>query len=327
MHVFIDTNVLLSFFSFSKDDLDALSTVFASHQHGSATVHLTEQVRDEFTRNRENRIFDALKRFKEAKVQLALPIFMKGYEEYEAIQLQLKEIKDKFKAIEQKATKDIVARNLFADHLIKDIFSTGKLINLDISTVDQAHRRMLVGNPPGKNRSLGDVINWILLLNNVPDEKDLHVISGDGDFYSIIDESLPHPYLEDEWTTKKKSKLRVYRTIKDFLDEHFDGIAFKFDDKKSDIISKLFTSGSFATTHGIIAELEEHNYFSLEEVLKILDAAKQNSQVGSIVTDSDLCHFLMRVAMPRRSQITDPKHLQIVDEVEERAKILAELRS
>ena len=51
MHVFIDTNILLNFFHFSKDELDALNDVFASHEHGAAKVHLTRQVCDEFKRN------------------------------------------------------------------------------------------------------------------------------------------------------------------------------------------------------------------------------------------------------------------------------------
>jgi predicted nucleic acid-binding protein len=46
MHVFIDTNVLLNFFHFTKEEIDALSNVFASHEHGAANVHLTEQVCD-----------------------------------------------------------------------------------------------------------------------------------------------------------------------------------------------------------------------------------------------------------------------------------------
>ena len=87
MHVFIDTNILLNFFHFSKDELDALNNVFASHEQGAAKVHLTQQVCDEFRRNRENKIKDALKRFKESKFTVQLPSFMKGYEEYDSIRL------------------------------------------------------------------------------------------------------------------------------------------------------------------------------------------------------------------------------------------------
>ena len=46
-----------------------------------------QQVCDEFRRNRENKIKDALKRFKESKFTVQLPSFMKGYEEYDSIRL------------------------------------------------------------------------------------------------------------------------------------------------------------------------------------------------------------------------------------------------
>ncbi|RMB09026.1 hypothetical protein BXY39_1673 [Eilatimonas milleporae] len=52
MHIFIDTNIFLNFFHFTKDDLDALNDVFASQEHDAATVYLTEQVRDEIRRAR-----------------------------------------------------------------------------------------------------------------------------------------------------------------------------------------------------------------------------------------------------------------------------------
>jgi predicted nucleic acid-binding protein len=85
MHVFIDTNILLNFFHFTKEEIDALSDVFASHEHGAANVHLTEQVCDEFLRNRESKIKDALKKSKDVKFAAELPAFMKQYEEYEQI--------------------------------------------------------------------------------------------------------------------------------------------------------------------------------------------------------------------------------------------------
>ena len=82
MHVFVDTNILLTFFHFTHEELDELNKVFASHEHGAATVHLTDQIRDEFRRNRETKIKDALKRFQETKFSTQLPSFMKAYDEY-----------------------------------------------------------------------------------------------------------------------------------------------------------------------------------------------------------------------------------------------------
>ena len=85
MHIFIDTNILLNFSHFIDEQLDSLNRVFASHEHGAATVHLTDQVKDEFRRNREVKINDALKRFKETKFTARSPSFMQAYDEYRDI--------------------------------------------------------------------------------------------------------------------------------------------------------------------------------------------------------------------------------------------------
>src|SRR3989337_3257808 len=115
MHVFIDTNILLNFFHFTKEEIDALSNVFASHEHGAATVHLTEQVCDEFLRNRENKIRDALKKFKDVKFAAQLPAFMKQYEEYEQIRQKSGELQELTKAISQKVDVDVVENKLLPD--------------------------------------------------------------------------------------------------------------------------------------------------------------------------------------------------------------------
>ncbi len=82
MNVFIDTNIFLTFFHFSKDELGVLGDIFASHEHGSVKVHLTQQVQDEFRINREGRIRDALKRFKETTPPVQFPSFVRTYDGY-----------------------------------------------------------------------------------------------------------------------------------------------------------------------------------------------------------------------------------------------------
>jgi predicted nucleic acid-binding protein len=325
MHVFIDTNILLNFFHFSKDELDALNNVFASHEHGAATVHLTQQVCEEFKRNRENKIKDALKRFKEVKFSAQLPSFMKGYEEYNAIRKLSAELQQLSKSIMEKAEADIASRNLQADGLIKDIFAKSAIIETTPSIFSVASMRMAIGNPPGKNGSIGDGINWTVLLQSVPEEEDLHVISEDGDYYSSINEDAAHPFLEEEWKEKKKSTLRVYRTLSGFMKEHFDGVAFSFDKTKEALIDSLFSAGSFASTHHLVGKLEAYSYFSLKEVEKILSAATDNNQFGWIVTDYDVSDFLNRVAVPRLDGLSDPEHKAIVQKViEEQVERAAE---
>lgn len=203
MHVFIDTNILLNFFHFSKDELDALSNVFASHERGAAKVHLTRQVCDEFRRNRENKIKDALKRFKEVKYVAQLPSFMKAYEEYNSIKRLSAELQQLTKLIIEKVDTDITARKLLADKLIEEIFDRSKILETTQEVYATASMRVAIGNPPGKNNSIGDAINWTVLLQAVPEKEDLHVISEDGDYYSSINEDAIHPFLEDEWKKKK----------------------------------------------------------------------------------------------------------------------------
>ena len=127
MHVFIDTNILLNFFHFSKDELDALNDVFASHEQGSAKVHLTQQVCDEFKRNREVKIKDALKRFKEVSFTAQLPSFMKGYEEFSDIKRLSNKLQQKSKSILEKVYADIFAKKLIADCLIGEIFQRSQI--------------------------------------------------------------------------------------------------------------------------------------------------------------------------------------------------------
>lgn len=313
MHVFIDTNILLSFFHFSKDDLDALDTVFSPH--GSAVVYLTDQVHDELRRNRESKIKDALQRFENAKFKAQIPHFMKKYPEYEDIIALSGQLEEKRKSIMKNVNSDIQGETLPADRLIAGIFGIFQRHPVKQTTDEiftEAWRRVASGNPPGKDRSMGDAINWVTLLHSVPDKNTLHVVSEDGDYYSVLDKKSAHPFLRDEWKRKKHSELYVYRTLTDFTRAHFDGIVFAFDSEKEQLIDNLEASGSFAMTHKVVRNLERYEHFSLTEVNRILQAACDNDQVGAIVTDLDVSDFLNRVAVPRMGDVSKEEHKRVL---------------
>lgn len=315
MHVFIDTNILLNFFHFSKDELDALNNVFASHEHGAATVHLTEQVCDEFKRNRENKIKDALRRFKEVKYSPQLPSFMKSYEEFGAIKKLSAELQNLSDVILAKVEKDVVSRSLVADSLINEIIDKSEILETTEAIYRKAKMRVEIGNPPGKNKSIGDAINWVTLLESVPANQGLHIISEDGDFYSSINDELVHPFLQDEWSRIKGSNLNVYRTLSSFMNEHFDGVAFSFDKEKEELIENLNFSSNFATTHHLIEKLETYGYFSHKEIERILKAAISNNQLGWIITDYDISDFMNRVAVPKIDEIRNPDMKELLEKV------------
>lgn len=315
MHVFVDTNILLSFYHYSSDELDALNDVFANHEHGSATVYVTEQVKDEFVRNRDGKIKDALKKFKDSKIHLQFPSFMKGYEEYGRLREIADEAKSLSKSILEKVNEAIENEKLRADELITSIFAESSCTEVTAKRLEAANIRLARGNPPGKNSSLGDAINWEILLEKVPENNDVHIISADGDFYSALNEEKPGAFITKEWERKKKGAVFVYRTLSAFTKEHFDGIAFSYDKDKQELIEKLEMSGSFARTHDLIARLSEYSYFSLKEVEEILDAAAANSQFGWIVSDYDVSDFLNKHAVPRFSDLMNDAHKELVSSV------------
>lgn len=312
MHVFIDTNILLSFFHFTSDELDTLNNVFASHEQGTATVYLTEQVSNEFKRNRETKIRDALKRFNELKPTPQLPAFMREYKEYGEIRDLSNTLQGKVKDISSKAIKDIRRKELPADHLIGDIFERFGITETSDQIYERARKRMDLGNPPGKAGSIGDAINWTILLEVVPNKETIHIISEDGDFYSPLDEKVIDPFLEEEWQKRKGSSIRIYRTLGEFIQEHFDGVQLTFDEDKRALIEALASSGNFAATHSLVASLDSYGYFSLDEGRAIINAVEYNSQVGGILADRDVADFLTKALIPHRASLNTPTQQEII---------------
>ena len=225
------------------------------------------------------------------------------------------ELQELAKTISQKVDADVVGESLLTDVLIKDIFAKSNPIPTTPELFAKAHTRASLGNPPGKNGSFGDAVNWIALLEAVPDGEHLHVISEDGDYYSVIDENRAHPYLKAEWNKKKKAEFFVYRTLSSFLKEHFDGVAFSYDKNKEALIENLAYAGTFAVTHNLIAKLEQFGYFSLKEVQRILAAALTNDQFGWIATDNDVYTFLKRVAVPRMGMLGDAEQVEFLQKM------------
>lgn len=240
---------------------------------------------------------------------------MKAYEEYNAIRKLSAELQGLTKTIAEKVDADIVAKRLVADNLISDIFGKAEIIPTSPEVYASASMRLTIGNPPGKGGSIGDSINWTVLLQTVPNGEPLHVISEDGDFYSTLNEDAAHPFLAEEWQTRKGSSLHVYRTLSTFMKEHFDGVAFPFDRTKEVLIDDLSASSNFANTHYLIAKLEAFSYFSAKEVERIMAAAVENGQFGWIATDSDVSDFLNRVAVPRIGSLTDPEQIKVLQRV------------
>lgn len=73
-----------------------------------------------------------------------------------------------------------------------------------------------------------------------------------------------------------------------------------------DEIENLINTGSFRTTHRIIKVVSEFvDFFSNEEILKILEAAGTNSEIRWIITDIDVKQFIGTLYESKKDLITD----------------------
>jgi hypothetical protein len=309
MQLFIDTNVLLSFYHVSSDDLEELKKLVVLLGQKKVQLYVPSQVKMEFRRNREVKIADALRKFKEQRLSLQFPQICKDYPEYGKLRDLQKQYETTHSSLLNSLNEHIRANSLKADQIIEQLFTLGEPIASGETIIGKARLRLDLGNPPGKNDSLGDAVNWEGLLAAVPEKSDLHFISGDRDYCSALDEEEFSQFLEREWRTKKKSELIFYKRISAFFKEQFPDIKFATELEKDLLIKDFAQSGSFATTHAVVAKLTKFADFTPAQLNAIVSAALSNSQVRHIVTDQDVQEFLSTLISGHEDQIEDKDDL------------------
>ena len=68
MHIFIDANIFLDFYRLSYGDLEELRKIAKLTENEKITLYLSELLVDEYSRNRENAIAQAVNQFKNSKI-------------------------------------------------------------------------------------------------------------------------------------------------------------------------------------------------------------------------------------------------------------------
>lgn len=316
MHVFIDTNIFLSFYHLTSEDLEELKKLVVLVKGKDIILHLPEQVIDETWRNRANKIKDKFESFKKEKFSTVFPAYCKSYKEYKSIREAQKECEKHHAAMIAQIEKDIDERKLEADLLLVDIFKLAKKIERSSDIMSKARERMEIGNPPGKKDSLGDAINWESLLTSVPKKIKLSIIADDADLYSPLDTSKLDEFLIHEWEAKKGSVPQFYRKLSDFFRKNYPDINLATEFEKDDLIEKLSSSGTFATTHSIIAALSNHSGFSAKQAEDLVKALLLNNQIRWIVSDDDVHNFYKK--------LYDDHFFSLFEHDEELGKLLAE---
>ena len=289
LHLFINTNAFLSFFAYTKDDVEELKKLASLIKIGQVKLYLTEQVRDEFYRNREKKLFESISLFEKSALSTGIPRFMAEYPQVADYTRAVKKaLKAKDEAI-QRAKREAEAERLAADALFRQIVKVARIRKVREEDYAAATHRTRRGNPPGKEGGLGDRLNWEMLLRLVPEENDLHLVSKDGDYVSALNPAAPNRFLLAEWRKKKQAELVLHAELRPFLTQHFPKIKFAVDVEKRVAIDDLKHSRNFASTHAAISELRPFlDTLTPDEIDELIDAAEMNSQIGWICKDPDV---------------------------------------
>lgn len=295
MKIFIDTNVFLTFYHFSNDDLEELRKLAVILDDKQHTLYVTDQVQDELKRNREAKIADALNKFQTQKFEDQFPQMCKEYPEYQQMRKAIRVFYENKQVIREKLVDDIENSTLKADLIIRELIEKAERHSTNEELIGKARLRVELGNPPGKNGSLGDAINWETLLAEVPEQEDLYFISGDKDYASPMsksaEDSLFSEYLSTEWADRKESKIFFYPRLSKFLNEQFPDIKLARELERILAIRALVESGSFDMTHSAITRISRIENFTPTEVDEIADAIVSNAQIGWIISDRDVNRF------------------------------------
>jgi predicted nucleic acid-binding protein len=306
MHVFIDTNVFLDFFAFSKDDLVQLQKLVDSIRDGSLKLYLPREVIDEFDRNREKCIKETLDQLSNGKGPKDLPHLAYGYPQSTEFEKAVRAFEHARGKLIQILRTEAANKTLAADRLFESLRVAAGVIETSSEVLGAAQLRKALGNPPGKGESLGDQLNWETLLRSVAAKSDLYIVSRDPDYKSPLDAGKPRQYLADEWKSRNGGDLRLYAEIKLLLDAYFPMIQLRVDQEKKATISALENSLSFASTHELIAKLQRFTeLLSTADIAKLAHAAIENEQIRWILTDSDVAEFYAKI-LPRALQEFPP---------------------
>lgn len=293
LHVFIDTNILLRFYAYSDDALAEVEKLSALVKAKKINLLITEQIVDEHARNRDAVLADSMKRLDQMPTAAQLPRFAEHYEAAKNILTAMNEAKSAKTALIEEIRTEMAEGRLRADRVILDMFASTKPLKRTDEIIRRAKLRRELANPPGKPDSLGDQINWEILLKEVPEGAELHVISKDGDFRTGAVPGRASFFLRGEWNYKKKATLHLYNGLADFTKQHFPNINVPSDALRTAAIENFLSSSSYSQTHAAVAELAPIiKDLSADEAITLLSAATENSQIAGIAGDPDVYDFL-----------------------------------
>lgn len=308
MNLFLDTNVYLSFYKMSGDDIEELRKLSVTVQAGTTTLYMPDQVRNEFHRNRESAIAESLRLLQDAKLPTSFPRLFLDYPGYRDLRATLTNYEKQRADLLTHVRSAAAAKELHADKVINELFALAQLIPLTDDILDAARRRFDLGNPPGKGKSYGDAINWESLLATVPSGEGLLFVTSDADYMSKLEPALLSAFLRAEWEEGKHSAVAVYGTLSALFKQHYPDIRLAAELEKELAVDKLIGSENFLETHSAIYAVSQYADFSPEQAQALVEAANRNTQIRWILGDDDVYAFFAGVAA-RYQDVIEPREV------------------
>ncbi|MFM9874206.1 MAG: PIN domain-containing protein [Fimbriimonadaceae bacterium] len=314
LNVFVDTNVLLDLYGFTKDDLNSISIAVDLVSEQGVKLFVNSLLVDEFERNRENKLKESIRSFEIADQEIKLPNVCNGLKEYENVVSHNRKMKQLQRVLRDELVSLAKSRELPADRIIEQLLSKAEVENVSSDLLSRAHIRSSIGNPPISTSSghIGDGVHWLDLLDRVPQSEDIHLVTSDKGFYSSLDSISPHPFLVREWANLKLGSVSIYSSISEFISINFPDVKLPGDMRRLRLISLLERSSSFTATHSTVELLGAITNFRKEEMYRMISALRNNNQVWLICTDKNIEKFYYELAMRYYGEI-DGYHMDILE--------------
>lgn len=147
INVFLDTNVYLSFYRYTSDDLEALRQFAVLAKGRRAALWLPEQLEDEFWRNRDSVIHSAVRGLEKASLSRGFPRLCSGYAELKELHQSAAKFARAQDAIVKRIRDDAKKHKLPADEVVTELFEATSSLETDAVILERASDRSSADHP------------------------------------------------------------------------------------------------------------------------------------------------------------------------------------
>lgn len=304
VHVFLDTNVLLDFYSYPKDEIAELSRLRDEVNNDRLVLWSTQQVVEELFRKRESKVQESMRALNEVVRPSKLPTILGALDSFDEFQRVRAELARTSGLMRKELMRQLDTYRLNADEAIDGLLGVATIVERSPVILSRARDRMAVGNPPGKNGSLGDAINWECLLEACP-EQDICIVTRDSDFGSPVDSDRLTEFLYREWTDRKHHEAVLYKRLSTFFKVRVPEIEFRVDAEQDVLVQNLVYADTFAATHDAIERLAGTEQLTPSQTGLLVKALVENSQIYMIKRDPDVRRFYTKFVEPALEELPE----------------------